>query len=45
MTRPQKLKPSEVASDTDVSEDEVRDVLRYLVREGWMLGRYISIEE
>lgn len=37
-----KLKPSEVASETGVSEDDVEDVMEYLVREGWILSRYIK---
>lgn len=42
MTKPERIKPSEVASETGVSEDGVAEVLEYLVREEWLLPKYIQ---
>lgn len=42
MPVPEKLTPIEIADKTGVSEDQVADVLDYLVSEGWMLGRFVE---
>lgn len=42
MTKPEKLTPVDVSEETGVPEDDVAEVMHYLVKEGWMLGRFVQ---
>lgn len=44
MGGPDAITPVDISRSTDVDEDDVADVLSYLISEGWMLGRYVNLE-
>lgn len=42
---PNKLRPEDVEEDIGVDQEDVELVLDYLIRNGWMLGRYVEVSE
>lgn len=44
MAAPKKITPAEIAEETGVEQSKVKDVLFYLVEEGWLIQRYIDME-
>lgn len=41
---PEPLTAEEIEENCNVTESQAKDVLNYLVKEGWMLSKFIHIE-